>query len=118
MNMKFRKITGWGLLVLGLLIIFYSLYSSYQIFSGTKQAPEIFSLSEEVPQAKTEKESGMIPFITEHLEEIMSQEMAEILPVQHFSKLLNLVSWSIWAGILIFGGGAIASLGIKLIVTK
>jgi hypothetical protein len=30
-------------------------------------------------------------------------------------KLLNLLSWSIFAGILIFAGAQIAGLGIKLI---
>jgi len=98
-----KKIIGWILLFLGLIIIFYALYSSYGIFSAKTQVPEIFSI--------TEKESVSAGTI----EEVVQQQLKGVLPTESIVGLLNLIAWSIFAGILIFGGAQVASLGIKLI---
>ena len=98
-----KKIIGWILLFLGLIIIFYALYSSYGIFSAKTQVPEIFSI--------VEKESVSAGTI----EEVVQQQLKGVLPTESIVGLLNLIAWSIFAGILIFGGAQVASLGIKLI---
>jgi hypothetical protein len=41
--------------------------------------------------------------------------LKEILPAEAITKMLNLIVWSILAGIFIFGGSQISSLGIKLL---
>ena len=48
------KIFGWLFLIMGILIITYSLFSSYNIFTGKSQAPEIFSPSAESYGGSTE----------------------------------------------------------------
>ncbi|MFA5767125.1 MAG: hypothetical protein WC919_04335, partial [Candidatus Paceibacterota bacterium] len=39
----FRQISGWVLLLGGALIIVYGLYTSFNIFTGEAEAPELFS---------------------------------------------------------------------------
>ena len=54
--------------------------------------------------------------IQQQINEAVGQQITGILPIGEINKLLDLISWSILAGILIFGGGQIASLGIRLIM--
>ena len=103
--LNFTK-TSFGLilLVLGLIIIFYSLYSSFNIFTAKAAPPEIF-------KAEPSAQGTVAGSIQAQIEE----QLKGMLPVDSVPTLLNLISWSIFAGILIFGGAQIASLGIKLI---
>jgi hypothetical protein len=106
------KIFGWTLLIVGLVIIFWTLYSCYNVFTGKEKAPEIFKIeSKKTPtQIKTK-----IPTPEEEMKKLIIEELKEMLPVDVFSKLLNLISQSILAGIFIFGGSQISQIGIKLI---
>lgn len=108
--LKFSKIFGWILLFLGLLIISYSLYSSYQIFTGKENVPQIFVAEEGL------REGIKIPFPGKEVEIPIPEQLQKILSSGFLSpKILNLISWSIWASILIFAGSRISSLGIQLI---
>ncbi|PIS34813.1 MAG: hypothetical protein COT37_00685 [Parcubacteria group bacterium CG08_land_8_20_14_0_20_43_9] len=109
-----NKIIGIILLILGLLVIFWGLYSSYNIFKGNQALPQVFR-SEEIDFGLdgAESETGA-PDIQKQMEETVSSQLAKIFPPGTFLKLMNLVSWSIFAWILILGGGKIAGLGIKL----
>lgn len=105
-----KKFFGWFLFFIGLAIIGYSLYSSYNIFTGLKSAPEIFKIEE--------KKEILIPTGDEleiKIQKMISEQLKGILPVNAIPQMLNLVTWSIFSGILIFGGAQIASLGIKLL---
>lgn len=108
--MNYSKLAGWILLTLGLVIILYSLGSSYNIFTGRKDIYPIFSISEN----NSSSEVGS-PSTTEQMQAVVKKQLTEIIPGNALPKLLNLTSWSILAGILIFGGGKISGLGIKLI---
>jgi len=103
--LNFTK-TSFGLilLVLGLIIIFYSLYSSFNIFTAKAAPPEIF-------KAEPSAQGTVAGSIQAQIEE----QLKGMLPVDSVPTLLNLISWSIFAGILIFAGAQIAGLGIKLI---
>jgi hypothetical protein len=113
---KIAKIFGWVLLIAGILIIVWTLYASYNIFTGKAAVPEIFEmpLEAEAPVAK-----GGIPTtqqeIQKELEKMIGEQLKGILPVATLPKLLNLIVWSMLAGILIFGDSQISSLGIKLL---
>jgi len=108
-----RKIFGWVLLIAGLLIIFWSLYSSFNIFTGKTPAPEIFKIEEKKEVLLPQK--GEVQDLQAQLEKMIGEQLKEMLPIDFLPKLFNLIVWSILAGILIFGGAQIASLGIKLI---
>ena len=109
--MKTEKIFGWILLVAGLGIILWTLYFSFQVFKGKEPPPEIF-------RPKTGKISKSLKK-SSNLEEKFQQKIAETfkeaLPIKEIYKFLNLISFSIFSGIFIFGGSQIATLGIKLI---
>jgi len=104
-----KKPLGLALLILGLAVIFYSLYSSFNIFTAKTAPPAIFTLEDEVSPSQT---GG----IGTELQEMISQQLKDILPSESISGLLNLIAWSIFASMLIFAGGQIAGLGIKLYV--
>ncbi len=105
-----KTIMGWALLGLGLIIIFYCLYSSFNIFTANTEAPQVFT---------TEQGESVLPSggggPQEQLERTIQEQLRGILPTDSIFTLLNLAAWSIFAGILIFGGAQVSSLGIKLI---
>ena len=107
--MKFRKIFGWLLLLAGVIIIFWSLYSSYNIFTAKAEVPEIFKIAESTLSQKETQD------LEAQMQEMIGEQLKGIIPVGSIVTLLNLIAWSIFAGILIFAGGQISSLGIKLI---
>jgi hypothetical protein len=106
----FRQIAGWALLLAGILVIVYGLYASFNIFIGEKEPPGIFSPEKEsvVPSGETGGTEGQ-------LQQLIQEQLEGILPASSIFGMLNLVAWSIFAGILIFGGAQISGLGIKLI---
>ena len=106
-----KKILGIVLLLTGLVVIIYSLYSSYVIFTAKKEAPVVFEISEQLSAVQ----KGNSQDIQAQMEKVISEQLKGILPVDSITELFNLIAWSIFAGILIFGGAQISSLGIKLL---
>ena len=111
------KIFGWILLISGVAIIGWTLYSSYNIFTGKAVVPEIFKMPVEETEAPAAK--GGIPTTPTEIQEVMGKMIGEqlkgFLPVDTLPKLLDLAIWSMLTFILISGGGHISSLGIKLL---
>lgn len=112
--MSLLKVFGWLLLLAGVAAIIYCLYSSYYIFSAKRLAPEIFKIGQEasVPE---EAVGSLEEQMQEALGGMLQEQLGKMLPVDSISKLLNLISWSIFAGILTFAGSKLAGLGIGLI---
>lgn len=99
--MNFDKSFGYFLLIIGLGIIVFSIYHSSNIFLAKSEPPKVF---EDQPENALE-----------NLEVDIQETISKLLPQGSLSKLANLIAWSIFAGIMIFGGGKIGSLGINLI---
>ena len=126
MELNSTKIFGWVLIFAGLAIIIWPLYFSYNIFQGKFETPDIFEIEEKevaITSIVPEKELAIIPNklqeeFQKEMEKIVGKQLGEqfkeLLPVDVLPKLLNLIAWSIIAGILIFGGFQISNLGIKL----
>ncbi|MCK4592342.1 hypothetical protein KAT63_02785 [Candidatus Parcubacteria bacterium] len=140
MNATSNKIIGYLLLTVGLVVIFWSIYASYNIFTAKKEAPKVFSYnSEGIVNLDNKNENvenaGAInidkskltdPNYIKSLEaeqkaqaesmikDQISGQLKEIIPEEFILKLLNLSSWSLFVFILIFAGGKISGLGIKL----
>jgi len=125
MDIKGPKIAGWFLLLFGLGMILWTFYSSYNIFTAKVPAPEIFEIGKIEEETKTPlpaPETVQAPGTSQtQMEKILQEQMKEMLPIKEMlpadvvPRLLNLVCWSIFAGIMFFGGSQIATLGIKLI---
>lgn len=102
------KILGWVLLLAGVLIIVWTLYSSYNIFTGEAVIPEIFEIGEE-------KAGPLAEDLQAQMEEMIGEQLKGLIPADTIPKMLNLGVWAMLAGILIFGGAQLSNLGIKLI---
>ena len=113
--MNLNKILGYLLLICGLILIVFTLYQSYNIFTGKSLAPSVFKI-QMAKKLQANSNLNLQQQIEQQINEAVSQQIAGMLPIGEVNKLLDLISWSILAGILIFGGGQIASLGIRLIM--
>jgi len=111
--MNFNKVIGYCLLFLGLGIIFWGLYSSYNIFTGQTTAPEIFAV--EKAQKETSSPKGTLEDIQKQVGQLIETQFQEMIPEGSVPRFMNLISWSIFIGIIIFGASRISLLGINLI---
>lgn len=112
MNTKINSIIGWLVFFIGLMIIFYSLYSSFNIFTAKAPVPKFFKIAEkETPLSQ----KGETQDIQAQMQQMIAEQLKEFIPVDVIPKMLNLSVWTMLAGLLIFGGAQISNLGIKLI---
>lgn len=114
--MPHNKIIGYSLLLIGLIIIGWTLFTSYKIFTGESKAPEIFSVPLVGKISSPSNANSQDP--QKIMEDIIKNQIGNLLSPDLLPKTMNLISWSILVGILVLGGGQIASLGIKLIAVK
>ena len=109
-----KKIVGWMLLSLGVIIIFWALFTSYSIFTGRTNPPELFQTSEVILSDKSETLTTQEELERE-MERMIGEQISGMIPKGAVTDILNLMAWSIMAGIMIFGGARISEIGIKLI---
>ena len=110
MNINYSAIAGWILLIAGLVIIAWTLVYSCNIFLAKTEVPELFVSQ----QTSASQGSGLLD-IQGQIRNVVSEQLPSALPSDFIARILNLAAWSILAFILVFGGGQISSLGIKLI---
>lgn len=72
--MEPKKIFGWGFLILGILIIFYIIFNSYQIFTKKALPPDLF---------KIKGEEKPLPV---SLKPLTPEEKAEAIAREEFQK--------------------------------
>jgi len=108
MDNKVKKILGWSLLVVGILIMLFDLYFSVSIFTANTPAPSVFGETK-IEEAQADSQD---------LNTIISQQLSKMIPMTHISKIMNLISWSVFAGILVLIGGKFASIGTNLLRDK
>ncbi|MCD6148617.1 hypothetical protein J7J18_04550 [bacterium] len=111
-----QKIFGWILLFTGLTIISWTLYSSYNIFYKNQSLPCVFRIQEKKAPEVSSQGLGLEAQLEEKMKEAVGEQIKEIISPRTLERLLNIIAWSVFAGILIFGGGQISSLGIKMIL--
>ncbi|MCD6402381.1 hypothetical protein J7L36_00800 [bacterium] len=118
MSVNFRKTFGWLLIFVGLFIIGWFLYTSFNIFTAKSELPSVFKLKEEVQQSYNFDFSGKDAGngkIQEAMQDLIKEEINKSFPKEFLPRLFNLIAWSILSGIMIFGGAQISNLGIKLL---
>lgn len=94
--MSFDRILGFFFLFLGVGVIVFALFSGYQVFTAKTAPPQIFSALDQQETA-------------------LSQQLKSFIPTNTVPKILNLSIWSIFLGLLMFGGGQISGIGVKLL---
>ena len=112
--MKASPIIGWILVVVGLSVISFGVFSAYNVFTNRANPPVIFQPTVASAPAASSS-SGDMAAVEKILQERIHQEILAIIPADSFAKVLNLISWSTFVMLLIFAGTQVASLGIKLI---
>ena len=116
--MDFQKISGWFLLITGLMILRWSIYASFNIFTVKTSSPQIFKIEEKESENQLSGKDK-IPTTPDELEKemnrIVTEEVKALIPTEIITGILNLIAWAIFASFLIFAGFQIANLGIKLI---
>jgi len=117
--MNIQRILGFALLVGGIGIILYSLYASFTFFTGIATPPEIFSVDAQSSKVgeKVSQDFSLdsLQNLGNQIPKLLESQLQGMLPAGLIPKMLNLTVWSIFAGILMLGGGQIAGLGIKLL---
>ena len=115
--MNVQKILGFALLAGGIGIILYSLYASFTFFTGIATPPELFSIGEQSSKTEGTQDFSLnsIQDLGSQIPKLLEGQLQGLLPAGFIPRMLNLTVWSIFAGILILGGGQIAGLGIKLL---
>lgn len=121
-DIAFRKTTGWILLLVGLVVIFYALLSSYNIFTAKRDAPILFESPEAEEfslQMNQEESSATARDLEDQAQKLIKGQLREqiqqVLPSAYIAKIFNLISWAFFVAIAIFAGSHIAALGIKLV---
>jgi len=107
-----KIIISWALFALGLIIIFGVLFYSYNIFTGKSNPPEIFKIKASVPAVQAP--AGNSQLSQQDLAILIQAQVGQIVPANFINRILNLISWSIFAGIFFFGGGKISEIGMRL----
>ena len=112
--MNFTKLMGWLTFLAGISVIIFTLYFSFNVLTGKVELPEFFkSQTAQAPASQQQMFPGQ-----EEIGNLISEQLKGLLPEGVVPKVLNLLVWSILAGILIFGGAQVANLGIKLLNIK
>lgn len=106
--MNAKSITGGVVVLAGLTIIGFTLWHSYLIFTGQNTPPQLFEVTE---RADAQRGSGL----EEQIGSVIENQINSVLPSDAVPRLLNLAAWSLFAGVAVFAGSQVSSLGIKLL---
>lgn len=105
--MENKIIVGYILLVIGVLLIATPLWQTYRIFTGKSLPAQVFVRPDSL------KINTNVSALD--VQGQMQNALIKVLPVDLFNNTLNLTCWLLLMWILIYGGGKIADIGVKLI---
>jgi hypothetical protein len=107
-TIPFQKVFGILLVIVGLAIIGYSLFQSWQVFTGQAMPPAVFEVQESIEEAVQD------PGLEGQIDALLDEQLGKLLPADTIPQMLNLVAWSMLASLLFFGGAQVAGIGVKL----
>ena len=81
------------------------------MINQTRQVPEFFHFFQQQEKVEVYKTDNP----QELAQQLLREQISKVISEEKINKLFNLVSFSILAGVLIFGGAQLASVGIKMI---
>lgn len=127
MNGILQKIIGWALIGVGVVLIFWTIIISYNIFSGVRNAPQIFKVEsqpqiEQCPAISQANQNQQLQAMQEEVKTIvegqLKNQIKEFFPPEFIAKIFNLTAWGIFAWLMFLAGSRIAGIGMKLINIK
>lgn len=95
------------MLVVGVLLIILPLWQTYNIFTGKSMPSQVFVR----PTALKVNNNVSSLDIGGQIQ----NALIRVLPIDFVNNILNLATWLMLMWILIYGGGKIADIGVKLI---
>jgi len=95
--LKPEKIIGYSLLILGVILLLFSIYEMVNVYTGATAAPNLFHLSD-VSMPTGENETNVT-----------------LIQGAQLSQVPNLFAWFILMGFVMFAAGKIASIGVNMI---
>lgn len=105
--MNTNKTIGYVLLIIGVLLIAMPLWQTYNIFTGKSLPAQVFMRP--VPLTVNQNVSAL------DIQGQVQNALIKILPIDLIDNTLNLITWLLLGWILIYGGGKIAEIGVKLL---
>lgn len=127
MNGILQKIIGWGLVGIGVALIFWVIIASYNIFTGAKDAPRIFrienqSQTEQCLQISQTNQNQQFQAMQEEVKKIvegqLKNQIKDFFPPEFIAKIFNLTAWGIFAWLMFLAGSRVAGIGMKLMKNK
>ncbi len=94
---KNEKLVGYALLVLGIVLLLFSMFEMINVYSGNAPAPKLFEL-QDVSLSTGQNGAGV-----------------SLIQGAQMSQLADLLCWFLLMGFVLFGGGKIASIGVNMI---
>ncbi|MFA4998828.1 MAG: hypothetical protein WC514_02300 [Candidatus Paceibacterota bacterium] len=115
--MNLGKIFGWILVVAGVALIVWTLYYSFNIFTGKSDipGPGFFKFETAETQTPVTGKTPVDSLDAQGLGNVIGEQLKGMLPTDFLPKSMNSGIWALLAWILISGGGQISNLGIKII---
>ncbi len=110
MDIALTKVFGWAFILLGLIVIFITIFDTMVYFKAEKEFPEVF-----VAQEKIESSSSGENALDDMMQNLISDQMSSFIPDGSIGKLLNMSAWSLFAFFMVYAGGKIAEIGFKLV---
>jgi hypothetical protein len=103
-----KKILGWTLIILGIFMVFGTIYSTYLNFTGQSDFPQIFTVQEVEVAPKT---GGL----EDQIGGMIREYIKEILPQDTTTQMLNMFAWIMFAVFLVYSGSKLVSIGAVLL---
>ncbi|MCX6721412.1 MAG: hypothetical protein NT026_02315 [Candidatus Staskawiczbacteria bacterium] len=105
--METNKIIGYVSLAVGLLLIILPLWQTYSIFTGKSVPAQVFMRP--IALQVNDKVSAL------DIPGQIQNALIRVIPIDFIDNTLNLATWLLLLYILIYGGGKIAEIGVKLL---
>lgn len=105
--METNKIIGYFLLLVGILLITIPLWHTYNIFTGKVSPAQVF-----IKPVSLTVNNQVGPY---DIPGQIQNALIKVIPIDFINSTLNLGSWLVLLWVLIYGGGKIAEIGVKLI---
>ncbi|GBD34237.1 hypothetical protein HRbin34_00565 [bacterium HR34] len=111
-------ISGYILLIVGVLIIGFVLYDAFLVFKGTKEITSFVHFENQVVETELPQidiknfDPNQLGSI---LQNISQNQISKIIPKEAIEKVIDSVLYSAIAFVLIYGGSKISGIGISLI---
>jgi hypothetical protein len=106
--METKKIVGCVLLLAGILLIVLPLWQTFNIFTGKATPSQVFK--KPIALQVNQQVSAL------DIQGQIQNALIKIIPIDFIDNILNLITWLLLMWILIYGGGKIAEIGVKLLI--